>query len=206
MKKLNSGIIYLIPLVIIAIVILVVFFVAKQNKESAIPSPSPESISVASSELDNTPKPYPKIKWGNPKKVRSLNDSYLYDINQELVDGFSWSGQEWKATLTDVNHTEVTNFISEYSNYFENEFAKIGWGQKIYTKDGTPLIASSADGGSGSMEGSFGYKDNNIRYAQWGYQISYKYQRSPADASECPCDITATYFLSDIIPTNEVIK
>ena len=153
----------------------------------------------ANAELNNLPGLPDDIPWEKPT---FYNDIYYHDlfVNSKTIP---INGYEWNAVKTDITFEERNRLYESFHSTID-KFEKLGWKRQLEYENNI-FQGASADSPTGGIQGMFGYDNGKIRVVSWLTNTRYKTGEMPLNAG-CPCDINFRYFLSDIVPIDELIS
>ncbi|KKS84972.1 MAG: hypothetical protein UV59_C0012G0065 [Candidatus Gottesmanbacteria bacterium GW2011_GWA1_43_11] len=156
--------------------------------------------------LNTVPELYQGIEWDKPKGVEGYEgeDISIY-LNGDYHQQLSLKGTKWTKSLTDLSLEQRNQIYTWFESYFVDWLDQNGWNWRTKINDHVEIYASNADGPSGGVYGQIGYDGKNIRLASWMTNTRYKSGEMPRTHT-CPCDMEVYYFLSDIIPVENIIS
>jgi len=156
--------------------------------------------------LNIVPEIYQGIEWDNPKRVEGYEgeDITIY-LDGDYHSQLQLKGTKWTKSLTDLSSEQRNEIYTSFESYFVDWLDQNGWNWRTKINDHVEIYAPNADGPSGEVYGQIGYDGKNIRLASWKTNTRYKSGEMPRTHA-CPCDMEMYYFLSDIIPVENIIS
>lgn len=147
-----------------------------------------------------------EINTNDPKSLtKDLAKSLLYSKTGDLIALSKVTGKEWMATKK-FSTIELLNSVN-----FKNNYVKIlkdnGWSNEI-TVDGKPIMAIVADGPTGGTWGFGNVTDAKLNIIVIQDLTNFTDNKSSKNTPpfSCPCTTVYRVFISDAIPTSEILK
>lgn len=197
----------LVTVVLLEVAALTNLLLFRQNNQR-IESNSNSAISQNTTFLTDPTIIYPETAWSKadknaPNSLSISNNSLLYDSSGNQLD-IPLEGAEWITTeknLHNISSSSINNFEIISNKLLENA----DWRSSI-SLFGTEISVLSADRPGSSVWGYLKKTGDTLQIIILEYSIDYYGKATKENISDCPCDITARIFLSELIPIEQIKK
>ena len=147
---------------------------------------------------------YPNLSWLNQGAVSSKSGviKIAYSKNSSAQE-IALSGTKWTAKKDKLNYIGNLNVQSEFRDYYNKQFAKLGWGTSFILNGYTvaPVVVSK------DRETQWGYiKEVNGKLRAIILQINAQAVLIPKDQKvNCPCTVNFSIFYSSTLDIKDIL-
>ena len=191
----------LITIIFIETILVIAFSVPLLHNSSKLLNKSDNNIpQVESAETIElvSPNLYPGFKWSEVNKdspysiVHNFSDDPVLYLDSEAIH-LSLEGKEWNYSDFFKTDEEFSNTDRDFSNFINAEMARLGWKSEV-SKEGKKLQVITGGGGGGDIWGYVKLFRDKIRFIL----IRETYN------DKCPCHVSYSVFINDIIPVSDI--